>query len=169
MSKTRTAGPSASAGVAGNPESKGDNPEVSNAKTELKESSETGQADQPDGDAANQVNSASVEPSADASAGAAGENVEKADEASSGDVANWAASLEYPHRTIVRNNGHIGVAEPETAQFVGGGSLVHVVLQDEGHAARVFLNTIELNKRHFHGERKVRLDAAPDDLYEVKG
>lgn len=83
-------------------------------------------------------------------------------------VLEWAASLEYPVSTALRNNGHFTVVEPETAQIIGGGGVVAVTLADEGHAVRVLDNTVSLNALHFHGELKVRLDAAPDDLY-LKG
>lgn len=83
-------------------------------------------------------------------------------------VLEWAASLEYPVSTALRNNGHFTVVEPETAQIIGGGGVVAVTLVDEGHAVRVLDNTVTLNALHFHGELKVRLDAAPDDLY-LKG
>lgn len=80
----------------------------------------------------------------------------------------WAASLEYPCSTVIRNNGHITVVEPVTAQIVGGGASVNVTLFDQGHAVTVLDNTLQLNALHFHGELKVRLDAAPDELY-LKG
>lgn len=83
-------------------------------------------------------------------------------------VTDWAASLAYPVVTVLRNNGHTTIVEPETAQIVGGGGAVRVTLVDEGHAVRVLDNTVQLNAMHFQGELKVRLDAAPDELY-LKG
>lgn len=77
----------------------------------------------------------------------------------------WAAGLEYPKSTVLRNNGHVAVAEPITAQIVGGGGAVPVVLHDEAQAVAVLSNTLSLNALHFQGDLKVRLDAAPDELY----
>ncbi|MBU0917942.1 MAG: hypothetical protein KKD97_16490 [Gammaproteobacteria bacterium] len=77
----------------------------------------------------------------------------------------WAAGLEYPKSTFLRNNGHVAVVEPITAQIVGGGATVPVVLHDEAQAVAVLSNTLTLNALHFQGDLKVRLDAAPDELY----
>mgnify|MGYP000855940626 CR=1 FL=1 len=78
---------------------------------------------------------------------------------------DWAAGLEYPKSTVLRNNGHVPVVEPITAQIVGGGAAVPVVLHDEAQAVAVLSNTLSLNALHFQGDLKVRLDAAPDELY----
>lgn len=78
---------------------------------------------------------------------------------------DWAAGLQYPKSTFLRNNGHVSVVEPITAQIVGGGAAVPVVLHDEAHAVAVLGNVLSLNALHFQGDLKVRLDAAPDELY----
>lgn len=154
MSKKTPAGPSASADVAG---ATNTNTDTTAAGASPGDVIDTNQA----GDQASLGNAAGD--------GAADQNtdVEALKEVPAG-ILEWASSLEYPVITTLRNNGHITVVEPETAQIIGGGSAVSVTLIDEGHAVRVLDNTVQLNALHFQGDLKVRLDAAPDELY-LKG
>lgn len=146
MSKKTTAGPSASADGAGQ-----ENPNGAISGADTNTGADAG-ADEgaTKGGAESDVDQGATlrEPSAEALA--------------------WAAGLEYPVSTILRNNGHLTVVEPVTSQLVGGGAAVNVTLHDEGHAISILGNTMQLNALHFQGDLKVRLDAAPDELY-LKG
>lgn len=142
MSKAKTASPSASAGGVG--------------ENTTDESTASG---------ANESGDALVIGGNDAGDAAEGPEVVKEVSAA---ALEWAAALEYPVSTFLRNNGHVTVVEPVSAQIVGGGAVVPVTLHDQGHAIAVLDNTITLNGLHFNGALKVRLDAAPDDLY-LKG
>lgn len=148
MSKQKTAGPSAPADVAG-----ASNPDASAVGV----ASDSNPAANQDGQQAPGQDGA-----ADLGAEAAAAKVLPVG------VLDWATSLEYPVVTTLRNNGHVTVVEPETAQIIGGGGAVSVTLFDEGHAVRVLDNTVQLNALHFQGDLKVRLDVAPDELY-LKG
>lgn len=170
MSKKATASPSASAAGVGT-NTTGESGEIlaagqAGAQTGQGDAAGAG-ADQTGADSANQgdpIGSGSA--GSDAGDGAGAEDVSQkvAQEVPAAALA-WAAGLEYPKSTFLRNDGHVAVVEPITAQIVGGGAAVPVVLHDEAQAVAVLSNTLTLNALHFQGDLKVRLDAAPDELY----
>lgn len=167
MSKKATASPSASAAGVGT-NTTGESGEIlaagqAGAQTGQGDAAGAG-ADQTGADSANQGDP--IGSGSDAGYGAGAEDVSQkvAQEVPAAALA-WAAGLEYPKSTFLRNDGHVAVVEPITAQIVGGGAAVPVVLHDEAQAVAVLSNTLTLNALHFQGDLKVRLDAAPDELY----
>lgn len=177
MSKKTTASPSASAGGAGaktdpvadlkTPEVGDGEASVDHGENEGPESGEAVAVAAPTVDAAN-VQAAAAAEEVDEPAADGEPAVDAPRKVAKGVYAaalKWAAGLSYPVSTFLRNNGHVPVVEPITAQIVGGGAAVQVSLHDESHAVAVLSNTVTLNALHFQGELKVRLDVAPDELY----